>query len=280
MRDYGKVHTSFWTSSTIREMSEDARTLSIYLLTSPHSTIAGVFRLPDGYACEDLQWSTTRVSKAFAELFAKGYANRCETTKWVWVCKHLEWNPPENPNQRKSAMKIANSIPSECHWKLDFMRVCGHLLGIESTEENNPSETLPKPFLNQEQEQEQKQEQKKEAVAPFVFPSWIPMQAWNGYAEMRKKAKKPMTDRAMELKIIELQKFKDAGFDIAAILDKSTANNWTDLYEQKTKPLQAVSGSPAWVMDAGFTTIAEANNEGCYQRTAHQFKNGKREVAA
>ena len=57
MRDYGKVHTSFWTSDSIRELSEDARMLALYLLTCPHATIAGVFRLPDGYACEDLQWS-------------------------------------------------------------------------------------------------------------------------------------------------------------------------------------------------------------------------------
>jgi len=52
---------------------------------------------------------------------------------------------------------------------------------------------------------------------------------------------------------------------------------WTD---SDAIDFRASSAIPAWVMDAGFTTIAEANNEGCYQRTAHQFKNGKREVAA
>ena len=67
MRDYGKVHTSFWTSETIRSMSEDARILAMYLLTCPHNTIAGVFRLPDGYICDDMQWPIERVLKAFAE---------------------------------------------------------------------------------------------------------------------------------------------------------------------------------------------------------------------
>lgn len=158
MRDYGKVHTTFWTSSTTRSMSEDARILALYLITSPHSTIAGVFRLPDGYVCEDLQWSAERVSKGFAELFRKGFGNRCETTKWVWVCKHLEWNPPENPNQRKSAAKIAQAIPDECSWKPAFMRVCGPLLDLKWEPSDNPSGTVPEPFLNQEQEQEQEQE--------------------------------------------------------------------------------------------------------------------------
>ncbi|MCY1196931.1 hypothetical protein D9M72_82870 [compost metagenome] len=162
MRDYGKVHTSFWSSATVSSMSEDGRMLALYLLTSPHSNITGVFRLPDGYAMEDLNWTPERVSKGFAELFRKGFANRCETTKWVWISKHLEWNPPENPNQRKAAKKIAVSIPDECGWKLGFMRVWGESLDISQEEWGNPCETVSEPFLNQEQEQEQEQKQEKE----------------------------------------------------------------------------------------------------------------------
>lgn len=158
MRDYGKVHTSFWASPNVRALSEDGRTLAMYLLTCPHGTIAGVFRLPDGYASEDLQWDAKRVREGFAELLKNGFANRCETTKWVWVVKHLEWNPPENPNQRKSAAKVAMQIPDGCAWKADFMRVCGESLGVELAPQSNGSETVPKPLANQEQEQEQEQE--------------------------------------------------------------------------------------------------------------------------
>lgn len=145
MRDYGKVHSSFWTSLTIRSMSEDARVLAMYLLTSPHGTIAGVFRLPDGYVCEDLQWDQKRVIKGFAELLSNGFANRCETTKWVWICKHLEWNKPENPNQKKCAQKIALSTPDQCSWKQEYIRVSGEILDIEYEPLANPSETLLEP---------------------------------------------------------------------------------------------------------------------------------------
>ena len=155
MRDYGKVNTSFWSSATTRSLSEDGRTLAMYLLTCPHGTIAGVFRLPDGYACEDLQWEPKRVREGFAELLANGFANRCETTKWVWVTKHLEWNQPENPNQRKAVAKIATQVPAECAWNLDFMRVCGKFWGAETPAEAKGLETVKQPFLNQEQEQEQ-----------------------------------------------------------------------------------------------------------------------------
>ncbi len=165
MRDYGKVFSRIWESEDFRSMSEDGRALVLYLLTCQHGTIAGVFRVPDGYACEDLQWTAERVAAAFSETLAKGFANRCETTKWVWVFKFLEWNPPENPNQVKAARKVALSVPDGCGWKLDFMRVCGLSLGIEPPIKANPSETLGEGLLNQEQKQEQDQKHSANAEA-------------------------------------------------------------------------------------------------------------------
>lgn len=169
MRDYGRVHTSFWTSATIRSMSEDGRSLAAYLLTCPHGTIAGVFRAPDGYVCEDMQWTAGRVSKGFLELLSNGFANRCETTKWVWIIKHFEWNPPENPNQRKAVAKVVDMVPDQCGWKPRFIRDCwGFYLDYEPVI-SNPSETVPEtlsePSLNQYQEQEQEQEQEQDAAA-------------------------------------------------------------------------------------------------------------------
>ncbi|KAF1042573.1 MAG: hypothetical protein GAK35_02620 [Herbaspirillum frisingense] len=157
MRDYGKVHTKFWSSNTIRSLSEDGRTLALYLLTCEHSTIAGVFRIPDGYVCEDIGWGIERVKQGFANLLEKGFANRCETSKWVWIHEHLKWNAPENPNQRKSARKIALTIPADTSWKPDFMRVCGEILEISTPSEGNPSRTVDEGFLNQKQEQKQEQ---------------------------------------------------------------------------------------------------------------------------
>lgn len=165
MRDYGKVYGTFWSSETTGSLSDDGKLLALYLMTCSHSTIAGVFRLPDGYAAEDLGWSSARVAKGFAELFANGFANRCETTKWVWVIKHLEWNQPDNPNQRKSARKIALSVPESCVWKQAFMRSSAEVLAIELPPDSNASgtvsEPLPEPLRNQEQKQDQEQKEKK-----------------------------------------------------------------------------------------------------------------------
>ena len=173
MRDYGKVYSTFWSSRTTGKLSIDAKLLALYLMPCSHSTIAGVFRLPDGYVAEDLEWNPERVRAGFAELLAKGFANRCETTKWVWVNKHLEWNKPENPNQRKSAAKIAAGIPIECSWIRAFMRDWGDFLELPPLPEDNGCETLAEGFRNQEQEQEQKQEQDLGAIAP-LSPAVLP----------------------------------------------------------------------------------------------------------
>ena len=169
MRDYGKVHSSFWSSPTISALTDDGKMLALYLMTCQHNTIAGVFRIPDGYAREDLGWDAVRVVDGFVELFDKGFATRCIDTKWVWIRKHLVWNPPENPNQRKAIAKIAAQVPDECAWKLDFMRVCGELSGNptppETTQNSNGCGTVAEPFLNQEQEQEQEQESRERKPA-------------------------------------------------------------------------------------------------------------------
>ncbi len=172
MRDYGKVHTSFWTSSTVREMSEDGRLLAIYLLSCPHGTIAGVARIPDGYACEDLKWPTERVRLAFEELGTHEFAHRCETTAWVWIRNYLEWNPLENPNQRKAARKVADQVPPACTWVKAFNNSCSSLFELRPPPLANPSgtvtETLSEPFRNQEQEQEQEFNVSGDAEGPVL----------------------------------------------------------------------------------------------------------------
>jgi hypothetical protein len=65
------------------------------------------------------------------------------------------------------------------------------------------------------------------------LPECIPADAWNGWVEMRLARKKPLTDRAYNQAIDKLVAFKDKGQNITEVLDRSTMNGWTDLYEIK-----------------------------------------------
>ena len=162
MRDYGRIHCAFWCSQDIRVLSDDGKLLALYLLSCPHGTIIGAFRLPDGYASEDLGWPQARVSKGFKELFAKGWANRCETSKWVWIRRFLSWNLPENPNQWKAARKLIAQIPPQCSWVSEFTAFLSTLESGEIPSKGNGYETLGEGLPNQEQEQEQEQEQNRD----------------------------------------------------------------------------------------------------------------------
>jgi uncharacterized protein YdaU (DUF1376 family) len=72
--------------------------------------------------------------------------------------------------------------------------------------------------------------EKPAKAAAIGLPDWMPLDAWAGYLEMRKKQKKPPTARAVELLIGVLGKMRDAGHDVALSLDTSTKNCWTDVY--------------------------------------------------
>lgn len=70
----------------------------------------------------------------------------------------------------------------------------------------------------------------------FSLPDFIPVEAWDGFMEMRKTIKKPMTARAVTMAINKLKAMHDKGHNVGQILDKSTSNCWQDLYEPKDAP--------------------------------------------
>lgn len=106
-------------------------------------------------------------------------------------------------------------------------------------------ETVPKTVHGtQRNHQGTIKEPKTKPVSSFVLPDWVPADAWNGYLEMRKKKNKVPTDRARDLVIAELAKLRSDGHDLAAVLDKSTVNGWTDIYAPK--PVQPARAGPGY----------------------------------
>ncbi len=67
-------------------------------------------------------------------------------------------------------------------------------------------------------------------VAGNALPQWIPAQAWQGYLQMRKMKKKPMTDRALKMAINVLAELFEAGENLEMVLYQSEFNGWTGLF--------------------------------------------------
>lgn len=67
----------------------------------------------------------------------------------------------------------------------------------------------------------------------FTLPDWVPVETWNEYLEMRKKIRKPMTEKAKGLAVNTLEELKVCGFDPRLVLEQSIMNSWQGLFELK-----------------------------------------------
>jgi hypothetical protein len=156
-----------------------------------------------------------------------GFADALASVKWLEIGDDYVGIPNHDRHNGESAKERGLKNARQARWR-------------DGKAKAPSTDVDAAPSTEASTREEKRREEKKEdkAAAPsFVLPDWIPAEAWAGYVEMRSKKKGgAMTIRARNLKVAELQKFKDAGHDLGAILDKSTANGWTDIYEPKGNP--------------------------------------------
>ena len=73
----------------------------------------------------------------------------------------------------------------------------------------------------------------KKPKSLFELPAWVNKSSWNGFLEMRKKIKKPLTENGMGLAIGKLEKLVHEGNNPNDVLDQSTFNSWQGLFAIK-----------------------------------------------
>ena len=126
--------------------------LFLYLLTSPHRNMGGLYYLPLPYLCFDVGLDEERVSKAFEELTDKDMALYDYDTQVVLIKKWFCYNSIENENQAKGLNKQLSEIPKSKLFEPFVNCVKEHCKYTETILKGfdipfrNPSETLPKPF--------------------------------------------------------------------------------------------------------------------------------------
>lgn len=139
MREYGTIHKGFWASESLKALDGDSRLLAAYLLTSPHTTMIGAFRLPDAYACDDLGWESKQLRNGFETLSSAGFIKYDQATKWVWIIKFLAWNKPANPNIWKAAVKLAEGVPDAVSFRSEVLSSVGVSETVSEPLRNTPS---------------------------------------------------------------------------------------------------------------------------------------------
>src|SRR6056297_1138523 len=120
---YIKVATKLWTDEKIRKLSDQGQKLFIYILTSPHSNMAGYYRLPKPYIQYDLKWSDKQLGKPFSKLLDKSLIKYCEESSVVLIPNFFKYNPIQNKNQAKGAAKKTSELPKNCLVP-SYKRIC------------------------------------------------------------------------------------------------------------------------------------------------------------
>jgi len=240
MRDYGKVSPQFWVGKTGKALrgNLEAQVVALYLMTSPHANMIGVYYCPIEYIAKETGVPLEVASKALQCLIDADFCTFDAESEYVFVHKFAEHQlGAELKASDKRVQGVVNElakVPKGQCWQSFRARYSVPynlpLPAETASPFGGPSEPL------RSQKQKQKQKQKEAASQPFVLPDWIPDDVWSAYEEMRRKKRAPMTDRARQLVVAELSKFRTAGHDPLAALEKSTANSWTDVYEPKGNP--------------------------------------------
>lgn len=108
---YTKIDELMWKDSKLKTISTHSKLMFIYLLSCQHRNVLGLYNLPKYYVQGDLGYSLERVSKGLEELFNNGLVTYDEESETVLINNFLKYNPLENPNQVKGAVKAIQTIP-------------------------------------------------------------------------------------------------------------------------------------------------------------------------
>lgn len=109
---YYRITPRFWLDPDIRnEWTEDMRLLALYLLTSPHRNMVGLFHCPPSYAINDLQWNEKRFRNGFEALLKASFIQYDEASQVVLIPNAIRYDPPSNDNQVTGSLNALASVP-------------------------------------------------------------------------------------------------------------------------------------------------------------------------
>lgn len=116
MRDYGKVSPQFWIGKTGRSLrgNPDAQLVALYLMTSPHATMIGVYHCPVAYIAYETGLPLEGASKGLQSLSEAGFCTYSADTETVWVHEMARYQIAdqlsESDNRVKGIQKDVENI--------------------------------------------------------------------------------------------------------------------------------------------------------------------------
>jgi uncharacterized protein YdaU (DUF1376 family) len=99
----------------------------------------------------------------------------------------------------------------------------------ESEPNRNPNQTPD----TREEHSSLRSEARKRTPDDVTVPDWVPVVSWRAFVQHRKDIRKPLTAKAAELAIAELENLKAQGHEPAAVINQSIVSRWAGLFPLK-----------------------------------------------
>lgn len=235
MRDYAKVSPQFWIGATgkkLRTSGMEAQIVAMYLVTSPHANMLGLYYLPKMYLAHETGLPIKGASKGLRRSIEAGFCHYDEASEMVWVPEMASYQIGDALDARdKRCIGIQreyDALPNNPYLEGFFTRYGSafHMTRARSMGGETPSPIGGASEAHRSQEHEQEHEQEQYAREACAAPTAKP----NG--KHRKPAKTPLPDDfALDA---DLERYAQAhlpAVDPPELLEsfrgKATAKGWT-----------------------------------------------------
>lgn len=190
MREYARISPRFWMGETgrlIRTKGPEAQLLALYLLTSPHSNMIGLYWCPVTYMAHETGLSMQGASKALQSLVDIGFCHYDSASEVVWVVEMARYQVgeklSEKDKQAKGVQNAYDDLP-----KNPFLRAFFEHYGEPfCMSKARDSEAPSKPLASKEKAQEKEQEKEKDQAMRAGFDSF--WEAWPSHSRKAEKDK-------------------------------------------------------------------------------------------
>lgn len=169
MRDYSKVSPQFWigkTGKALRKHGFEAQMVGLYLLTSPHANMLGLYYVPQTYIAHETGLGMEGATKGLQGCIEAGFCKYDEDSEMVWVIEMARFQIADqlNPNDKqcKGVQNEYDSLPENPFLPAFFDMYAKAFCMSSKRDLESPLEAPSKPLASQEQEQEQEQKQEQE----------------------------------------------------------------------------------------------------------------------
>jgi len=165
MRDYSVVSPRFWIGATGKELrgNAHAQVLALYLMTSPHANMIGVFHCPLIYMAHETGLGMEGASKALQSLIEAKFCTYEESSETVFVHRMAAFQIGDHLSDQdkrcKGVEREWNNIPSAQLRQAFFAIYSGAFHLPKQAKKTRGTEAPSKPQRSQEQEQDQEQDQ-------------------------------------------------------------------------------------------------------------------------